>query len=150
MAPRHHPTREVPLNPARRENGRFWILGMATMFRIALSPSPDELSTLLQRNRTRRGYRWRVGTVFKHILVRRCAKQGGDAMPRENSSGTNLSYTFKDNSSLTETTARGSALFYAMRRGRQGDGGLRPGDWLLLSIGMALIIGVALVVIGVF
>jgi hypothetical protein len=71
-------------------------------------------------------------------------------MPRGYSSGTNLSYTSKDNSSLTETIARGSALFYAMRRGRQGDGGLRPGDWLLLSIGMALIIGVALVVIGVF
>jgi hypothetical protein len=69
-------------------------------------------------------------------------------MPKGNSSETNLPYTSKDNSSLTKTTSRGSPLFCAMRRGRQRDGGMRPGDWLLLSVGAALIIGLALVVIG--
>jgi hypothetical protein len=81
-----------------------------------------------------------------------CAKEGEDVVtsPKMESSETNLPYTSKDNSSLTEGTSRDSDVAYAIRRGPQGDGGMRPGDWLVLLIGVVLIIGTALMVLGAF
>jgi hypothetical protein len=64
--------------------------------------------------------------------------------PNEKSSEANLTYGPKDNSSLTGAAFRGIGLFLAMWRDPQGDGRMRPGDWLILLIGSALIIGSAL------
>jgi hypothetical protein len=69
---------------------------------------------------------------------------------KDDSSVTDLPYTSTDNSSHTEATSRSSALFSPLRRGPQDDGGMRPGDWLVLLIGVALIIGLALVLLGAF
>jgi len=41
-----------------------------------------------------------------------------------------------------------AAIWGCLRRDPQGDGGVRPGDWLVLLIGGTLIIGLALVVLG--
>ena len=70
--------------------------------------------------------------------------------PKMESSETNLPYAYKDNSSLTEGTSRDSDIVYAIWRGPQGDGGMRPGDWLVLLIGVVLIVGTALTVLGAF
>jgi hypothetical protein len=70
--------------------------------------------------------------------------------PKMESSETKLPLTSKGNSSLTEVTSRKSDVVYAIRPGAQGDGGMRPGDWLVLLIGVVLIIGTALMVIGAF
>ena len=51
----------------------------------------------------------------------------------------------KDNSSFTGAALRGSGVLFAMWRDPQGDGRMRPGDWLVLLIGSALIIVSALV-----
>jgi hypothetical protein len=123
---------------------------MAMMFRAALDPSLEESDILLQRSRTRRGYRWHVRIGFEQRSSSIVPSRGRDTMPRENSSDTNLPYTSKDNSSLTETTSCRPIDFYPMRRGPQCGAGIRPGDWLLLWIDMAIIIGLALVVIGAF
>jgi hypothetical protein len=64
--------------------------------------------------------------------------------PNEKSSEANLAYGPKDNSSLTGAAFRGFGLFLAMWRDPQGDGRMRLGDWLILLIGSALIIGSAL------
>jgi hypothetical protein len=68
-------------------------------------------------------------------------------VPNEDSSEANLSYRPKDDSSLTGAAFRGSGLLFALWRDPQGDGRLRPGDWLVLLIGSALIIVSALVLL---
>jgi hypothetical protein len=55
------------------------------------------------------------------------------AVPNEDSSETNLPYSLKDNSSLMRAAFRGFHL--------------RPGDWLVPLIGLALIIVSALVLL---
>ena len=67
------------------------------------------------------------------------------AVPNEDSSGAKLPYGPKDNSSFTGAALRGSGVLFAMWRDPQGDGRMRPGDWLVLLIGSALIIATALV-----
>jgi hypothetical protein len=57
--------------------------------------------------------------------------------------------TSRDNSSLT-VGARGFRLFFAMWRDPQRDGRVRPGDWVVLLIGMALFIGSGLAVLRGF
>ena len=69
------------------------------------------------------------------------------AVPNEDSSAANLPYRPKGNSSLTGAAFRGSGLFFAMWRDPQGDGRMRPGDWLVLLIGSALIIVSSLVLL---
>jgi hypothetical protein len=66
------------------------------------------------------------------------------AVPNEDSSEAKLPYRPKDHSSFTGTALRGSGLLFAMWRDPQGDGRMRPGDWLVLLIGSALIIVTAL------
>jgi hypothetical protein len=66
------------------------------------------------------------------------------AVPNEDSSEANLPYRPKDSSPLTGAAFRGSGRFFAMWRDPQGDGRMRPGDWLILLIGSALIIVSAL------
>jgi hypothetical protein len=66
------------------------------------------------------------------------------AVPNESSSEANLPYRPKDNSSRTGAASRGCGLLFAMWRDPKGDGRMRPGDWLVLLIGSALIIGSAL------
>lgn len=72
------------------------------------------------------------------------------ATPNEGSSETNLPGASQDSSSLTDATPRDPGPFYATRGAIQGDGGMRPGDWLVLLIGLTLIVGLALVVLGTF
>jgi hypothetical protein len=67
------------------------------------------------------------------------------AVPNEVSTEAKLTYRRKDNSSFTGAPLRGSGLLFAMWRDPQGDGRMRPGDWLVLLIGSALIIATALV-----
>ena len=62
------------------------------------------------------------------------------AVPNEVSSAANLPYGPKVNSFLTGAAFCGSDLFFAMWRDPQGDGRMRPGDWLVLLIGSALIV----------
>jgi hypothetical protein len=69
------------------------------------------------------------------------------AVPNEDSSAANLPYRHKFNSLFTGAAFRRSGLFFAMWRDPQGDGRMRPGDWLVLSIGSALIIVLALVLL---
>ncbi len=66
------------------------------------------------------------------------------AVPNEVSSEAKLPYRPKDNS-FTGAALRGSGLLSAMWRDPQSDGRMRPGDWLVLLIGSALIIATALV-----
>jgi hypothetical protein len=66
------------------------------------------------------------------------------AVPNEDSSEADLPYRRKDNSPLTGAAFRGFGLFFALWRDPQGDGRMRPGDWLILLIGSALIIVSAL------
>jgi hypothetical protein len=66
------------------------------------------------------------------------------AVPNEDSSEANLPYRPKDNSPLTGAAFRRFGLFFAMWRDPQDDGRMRPGDWLILASGSALIIGLAL------
>ena len=66
------------------------------------------------------------------------------AVPNEDSSEVKLPYRPKDNSSFTGAGFRGSGLLFAMWRDPQGDGRMRPGDWLVLLCGSALIIVTAL------
>jgi hypothetical protein len=72
------------------------------------------------------------------------------APPKMEPSETNRPYASMDNSSLTDSTSRDSDVVYGIRRSPRGDGGMRPGDWLVLLIGVALIIGTALMVLGAF
>jgi hypothetical protein len=65
-------------------------------------------------------------------------------VPNEDSSGANLPYGPKDNSPRAGAVSRASGLFLAVWRDSQGDGRMRPGDWLVLLIGSALIIVSAL------
>ncbi len=67
------------------------------------------------------------------------------AVTNEDTSATNLPYRPKDDSSLTRAAFRGSNLFFSMWRDPQDDGRMRPGDWLVLLTGSALIIVSALV-----
>ena len=67
------------------------------------------------------------------------------AVPNEDSPEAKLPYRPKDNSSFTGAAFRGSGPLFAMWRDPQGDGRMRPGDWLVLLIGSALIIVTALV-----
>ena len=67
------------------------------------------------------------------------------AVTNKDSSATNLPYSPKDNSSLTRAAFRGSDLLFSMWRDPQDDGGMRPGDWVVLATGSALIIVSALV-----
>ena len=67
------------------------------------------------------------------------------AVPNGDLSEAKLPYRPKDNSSFTGAAFRGSGLLFAMWRDPQGDGRMRPGDWLVLLIGSALIIVTALV-----
>jgi hypothetical protein len=66
------------------------------------------------------------------------------AVPNEHSSAANLPYRPKINASLTGAAFRGSSLLFAMWRDPQGDGRMRPGDWLVLLTGLALIVVSAL------
>jgi hypothetical protein len=79
------------------------------------------------------------------------ANRTGDAMatPIENLSETESPYTPRDNSSIT-VAVRGLRLFFSMWGDPQRDGSMRPGDWLVLLIGMALFIGSGLVVLRGF
>jgi hypothetical protein len=67
------------------------------------------------------------------------------AVPNEGSPEARLPYRPKDNSSFTGAVLRGSGLLFAMWRDPQGDARMRPGDWLVLLTGSALIIATALV-----
>jgi hypothetical protein len=69
------------------------------------------------------------------------------AVPNEDSSEADLPYRPKDNSPLTGAAFRGSGRFSAMWRDPQGDGRMRPGDWMILLNGSALIIVSALVLL---
>jgi hypothetical protein len=69
------------------------------------------------------------------------------AVPNEDSSEADLPYRHKDNSPLTGAAFRGSCRFFVMWRDPQGDGRMRPGDWLILLTGSALIILAALVLL---
>ena len=67
------------------------------------------------------------------------------AVPSEDLPEARQPYRPKDNSSFTDAAFRGSGPLFAMWRDPQGDGRMRPGDWLVLLIGSALIIVTALV-----
>ena len=67
------------------------------------------------------------------------------AISNEDSAAENFLYTPKANSSLTGAAIHGHSFFFAMWRDPQGDGRMRPGDWLVLLIGSVLIIVSALV-----
>ena len=67
------------------------------------------------------------------------------AVPSEDSPEARQPYRLKDNSSFTDAAFRGAGPLFAMWRDPQGDGRMRPGDWLVLLIGSALIIVTALV-----
>ena len=67
------------------------------------------------------------------------------AVPNEDSPDGRPPYRRKGNSSFTDAAFRGSGPLFAMWRDPQGDGRMRPGDWLVLLIGSALIIVTALV-----
>jgi hypothetical protein len=67
------------------------------------------------------------------------------AIPNEDSAADNSLYTPKANSSLTGAAVHGHSFFFAMWRDSQGDGRMRPGDWLVLLIGSVLIVVSALV-----
>jgi hypothetical protein len=62
------------------------------------------------------------------------------AVLNEDSAGVNLPYTPQVTSPLTGAAIHRPSLFFAMWRDSQGDGRMRPGDWLVLLIGSVLII----------
>ena len=67
------------------------------------------------------------------------------AVPNEDSPEARLPYRPKDNSSFTGAAFRSYRPLLALWRDPQGDGRMRPGDWLVLLIGSALISVTALV-----
>jgi hypothetical protein len=66
------------------------------------------------------------------------------AVPNEDSPDGRPPYRRKGNSSFAGAAFRGSGPLFAMWRDPQGDGRMRPGDWLVLLCGSALIIVTAL------